>query len=267
MFIDTHCHINMMVKKEFDAPLTQKNVDLASSVVQDAHHKHVMKIINIGTSVPESKNCILLANTFPSVYATVALHPNDCTTRWMEDFNILRKMVAQKEKNQIVAIGECGLDYHYHDHDKQRQHYAFHAHIELALEHQLPVVIHTRDAIEETLKILEQYTPDIRGVVHCFSEDLAIAREIIAWGLYIGIGGAVTYPKNEILQTVAREIPLQKILLETDAPFLPPQQYRGKQNHPKYIPLIGDFIAQLRRISSEEIAQVTTCQAEQLFKI
>lgn len=266
-FVDTHCHINMMVKKDFDRLLTHAELQKAFFIAQEAYEKGVKTIINVGTSIPESLNCISLAHAIDFCRAAVGIHPNDATPAWQDDFKELQKMAANKEQNKIIAIGECGLDFHYPGYEKQRQYDVFKAQIELALTHELALIVHTRDAGQETLQVLEEYKKEIKAVIHCFSEQLDFAQTVIDWGMVIGIGGTITYPKNEYLRTIVQTVGLEKIVLETDAPFLPPQELRGKQNTPANIPLIAQAIAQIRSTTLEEVASATTTAAKDLFKI
>lgn len=265
--VDTHCHLNIMVKKEFDRLLTNAEIAQASFIARQAYQAGVTTIVNVGTSVPESINCVRLARTIDYCWAAIGIHPNDATPAWSADLTELKKLVAEKEKNKIVAIGECGLDYHYPGYDKQRQFDVFRAQIELALEHDLALIVHTRDAIDETLVILEEYKGQLGAVIHCFSEGLDIANTVTAWGFVIGIGGTITYPKNEYLRTVVTTVALDKIVLETDAPFLPPQTLRGTQNSPVNIPVIAQAIADLQGITAEAVARETTAATQRLFKI
>lgn len=265
MLIDTHCHINMMVKNTFDTPLQESHIPQAEIIINDAQTHDVSLIINVGTRSIENGNCVLLAQTFDSVYATVGIHPNDSDT-WQEDFELLKKWVLKKKENKIVGIGECGMDMHYPGYDFTRQSDAFKAQIELALENNLALVVHSRDAYDETLRILEKYKNNItRATMHCFSYDQAFATTVTDWGFVLGIGGTITYPKNEELRSIIKNTALKNIVLETDAPFLPPQVIRGKQNHPKEIRTIAEFIANLRNEPLETIAQQTTKNALQLF--
>lgn len=268
MLIDTHCHLDAMVKDTVNIPLEKNNLKQAQHIVEEAEHNNVTTIINVGTNLIESRNSVLLAQNIENVFATVGIHPNDCTDQWKEDFKQIVALVKNKEKNKIVGIGECGIDRHYPGYNLQRQYDAFKAQIELALEANLALVVHSRDAYDETLHILELYKNDIRrGVMHCFSYDLAFAEQIIPWKLVLGIGGTITYPKNTILRQVVTTVSLDAIVLETDAPFLPPQIIRGKQNHPKYIKTIAEFIAELRSTTFETIAQQTTNTAQLLFHL
>jgi TatD DNase family protein len=267
MLIDTHCHINMMVKSTFDTPLEPFDLPQAEIIVEQARKNNVTTIINVGTRKIENQNCILLAQTFDSVFATVGIHPNDSDT-WQEDFELLKKWTASKEKNKIVGIGECGIDMHYPDYDLNRQRDAFKAQIELALEHDLALVVHSRDAYDETLRILEEYKNNItRATMHCFSYDQAFAQMVTEWNFVLGIGGPITYPKNEGLRNIVKNTALKNIVLETDAPFLPPQAIRGKQNHPREIMAIAEYIAQLRGETFQMIADETTKNALHLFDL
>lgn len=266
--IDTHCHINMMVKKTFDSPLTQENLNEARAIVQQADEHNVKVIINVGTSLVESRNCVVLAQENSAVFAAIGIHPNDLTSTWSADLKELATLLINKQGNKIVAIGECGLDRHYPDYNIQRQKDAFKAQIELALEHNLGLIVHTRDAYDETLRSLEEFKGQItRGVIHCFSEDQAFADTVIAWNFAIGLGGTLTYPKNNALRDIAKTVPLDSIILETDAPFLPVQNMRGKQNHPLYIEVIAQYLAELRAESVEEVASATSATALRIFGI
>lgn len=266
MLIDTHCHINMMVKKGFDEPLSKDELNDAQSIIHDAQQLDVTTIINVGTSLVESHNCIALAKRYDAVHAVIGIHPNDLTVHWFDDFKILQSLMKEKELNKIVGIGETGLDRHYPDYNLQRQKDAFKAHIELALEHNVGLVVHTRDAGEETLRCLEEYKGHItRGIIHCFSEDQTFADTVIEWNFALGIGGTITYPKNSALRDIVVNTSLEHIVLETDAPFLPPQIIRGKQNAPLYIRSIAEYIAKLKETSFDEVAQATTQNAQRIF--
>lgn len=267
MFIDTHCHLNMMVKKTFDVQLREDDISCIARIVDEAASAGVSKIVNVGTSQTETYNAIAIAQRFSSVFATAGIHPCDCRADWRKDFAAIIQLAFDKEKNRIVAIGETGLDFYHKPFDKQRQIDAFKAHIELSLKTDLPLVIHVRHAADETLRVLEEYCTEIKGVQHCFMQDLDFARQLLAWGLFIGLDAPIGYPKNEQLRCVIAQVPLERIVLETDSPFLPPQQYRGKQNSPKYIPLIAQELADIKDVSLAEIERLTTCNAQNLFNI
>lgn len=267
MLIDTHCHINIMVKTSFDTPLTITDMTLAQKIIDEAAENGVTQILNVGTSFIESLNCIELAKRFEGVFAAIGIHPNDLTETWKEDLLTLKNLL-NKDEFKIVAIGECGIDKHYPDYNLSRQQDAFKTQIELALEHHLALVVHTRDAPEETIRCLEEYKHQgLRGTIHCFSENLGFAQEACSMGFVLGIGGTITYPKNNTLREVVSSLGIEHIILETDAPFLPPQIIRGKQNHPLYIKAIAQYIAQLLGTSFESVAETTTMNAKRIFRL
>jgi TatD DNase family protein len=264
----------MMVKKEFDALLTSSQVALASAIIEQAHSNDVRLIINVGTNIIESKNCVELAKNYSNCFATIGIHPNDCTPTWHNDLKEMRSLWFNTKKSnnlkdyKIVGIGECGIDRHYPGYNLQRQKDAFKAQIELALEFGLALSVHSRDAADETLYSLDEFRKEkLRGVIHCFSENQSFADEAIALGMVLGIGGTITYPKNEIVRTVAKTVPLEKIILETDAPFLPPQNIRGKQNNPAQILTIAQYLADVRNTPFDEIAITTSQVACTLFGV
>ena len=267
-FVDTHCHMNLLIKKDFDTALTTQEIDQAKPIITEAYQAGVKQIINVGTNLIESKNCIALAQQYENLYAIVGIHPTDLQEDWREEFESIKKLITEKEKNKIVAIGEVGIDLYRPGYHLERQCDGFRQQIEYALSCDLPVVIHTRAAPEETLAILQDYkNTSLKGVIHCFPYDQSFADEVIKLNFYLGIGGVVTYPKNISLQKLIQQISLNHIVLETDAPFLPPQTIRGKQNRPSQILTIAQFIADLRKEPLATIAMMTTCNAQKLFKI
>ncbi len=268
MLIDTHCHLNMMIKSDFDVLLSPAQVSNAKTIIDQAAVDGVSTIINVGTSLVESRNCVMLAQEFESVYATVGIHPNDATDDWRTELQELEVLLKQKEQNKIVGIGEAGIDKHYPDYNLQRQVDAFRAQIELALTYDVGLVVHSRDAYDETLRALEEYVRhEPRAVMHCFSYDQNFADQIISWKFKLGIGGTITYPKNNELRSVVKAVNLSDMVLETDAPFLPVQAMRGKQNAPKYIKTIAEYVAELRQQPFEDVAQETTAAAKKLFSL
>ncbi len=271
MFIDTHCHINMMIKKSFDILINNKELLEAEPIIKKATDAGVGALINVGTSLIESANCVALTH-YQNCYAAVGIHPNDATNAWQADFKEIKKRWLTDQQNilthRIVAVGEVGLDYHYPDYNSQRQHDLFKASIELALEQDLALIVHTRDAGDATLRVLEEYKNEtLRGVIHCFSEDRYFADQVIAQGFVLGIGGTLTYPKNNDLRDIFSKISLESIILETDAPFLPPQSLRGTQNHPANIPLIAQFLATLRGESLEKLGTTIRLTTQRVFRI
>lgn len=257
-----------MTGKEESNQLSDTDFIKIEHICHQANTNNVWKIINIGSSLQDSLDSIAIAKRIKCVWAVVGMHPYDCASDWKEKFTQIKNLLPQKTEAKIVGIGESGLDFFRKPYDIQIQATAFKSHIELALEHNLPLVVHVRDAGDEALKILQEYIKDgLRGVIHCFSQDVDFATQILEWGFYIGIDGHITYPKNNALREIIKNAPLDRLLLETDAPYLPPQQFRGKQNTPAYIPLIAQFIANLREIQIEELEAATTANAAYLFKI
>ncbi len=266
MFIDTHCHLNIMVKDSFDSLLTSQEFTHAEPLIADAVSAGVKKLLCVGTSIIESMNCIKLAVGYDPVFATVGIHPNDLAMSWQEDLRQIALLAKESQKHKIVAIGECGLDKHYPGYNIAQQKDAFRAQIELALEYDLALVVHTRDAGDETLECLAEYKNNCpKGTIHCFSEDLAFAQGAIQLGFVLGIGGTITYPKNSKLREVVSKLGIEHIILETDAPFLPPQPIRGKKNSPTQIPVIAQAVADLLGCSREEVGERTTKTAESTF--
>ncbi len=257
-----------MVKDSFDTPLSNSEIALAKNIVEHAAAQNVGIVINVGTSIIESKNCITLAQHFATNFAVIGIHPNDISNDYKADLKTIDIWAQDKEQLKIVGIGECGLDFHYPDYDTQLQKDVFRAQIELALKHNLALVVHTRDARDETLRVIEEYHEEIEhGIIHCFSEDLTFAKQVIDWGFCIGLGGTITYPKNHHLREVATTVPLSSIVLETDAPFLPPQSLRGKKNTPANVAIIAQYLAGLRNTSLQEIAHQTSKNASEIFKL
>ena len=267
MLIDTHCHMPMIIDDNINKVFTHDDYEKSSQIIAEASLVDVKKLITIGsTSYNDSINCSSLSQRFDHVFAAIGLFPHDCTSNWAHDLKELVPLIKNNDK--IVAIGECGLDFHYPDYLPERQKDSFRAQIELALAYDRAIIIHTRQAPDETLKIIDEYKNHLpRGVFHCFSEDLNFAQYITSLGFYIGIPGTITYPKNDRLREIVRTLGLKHVVLETDSPFLPPQHMRGKKNHPREVATIAQYIAQLLRIDLKEVARLTTANANQLFRL
>lgn len=266
MIIDTHCHLDYMVCDAQLNPSSIASLDYVRAIMHDCAHNFVTTCITVGTTAETSAYGVFYAEKIPSVFCSVGIHPSD-SAHWQTEISTIKKLLKETRPGIIVAIGEIGLDFYHPGFNKQRQHDALRAQIEVAIEYKLPVILHSRNAIDETLAVMDEYRQDthFRGVQHCFSETPEVAREIVARNFYIGIGGAVTYPKNTVLRQVVQEIPLERLLLETDAPFLPPQVIRGKKNHPLHTATVGRFIANLLDVDFEELAKKTTGNAKNIF--
>lgn len=278
MFIDTHAHLNILVDKEIDELLQSHHLDLIKPYVERAHTAGVTKLINVGTSLNESRNCVAIARANKNVFATLGIHPCDVNKdAWRNDVEEFKKLLEHKDENKIVAIGEIGLDYYHKPFDADLQRDAFVAQIELALEHDLPLSIHVRDVIDgahqgdlsaaatDLLKVLEPYRNNVRAVIHCFQQQRAFADMVLSWGFFLGIDAPITYPKNQWFRDMLKDLPLDRLVLETDTPFLPPQEFRGKKNVPAYLPLFAQLLADIKEISLQELASITTSNTHRLF--
>lgn len=237
-------------------------------VISRAKEAGVFKIINVGVDLERSKKSIELAKKFKgTVFATVGLHPHEALEVKRNELREIRELA---ESPGVIAIGECGLDFYRvnSEDEKERQIQLFRSQIDLANELELPLVIHSREAEKETLEILREYKGKAKGgVVHCFTGSLDFARELIGLGYYIGFTGIITFDKTGELEKVIKEVPLDKVLVETDAPFLAPIPYRGKTNEPAYVVEVASKIARLKGVEFNEVAKQTTANAENLFRI
>jgi TatD DNase family protein len=252
--VDTHCHLDM----------NAYHADIGE-ILQNAFQQNVRIVISIGIDVNSSIQAVELARRHPMVSATVGIHPHDVDNITDRTFLILADLV-EKNKEHIVGYGEIGLDYakRYSTPENQRKH--FRNQLTLADELGLPVIIHDRDAHEDILMLLREAGPlKYGGVMHCFSGDYGFAGKILDLGLHISIPGTVTFNNADLLQEVARKVPLSSLLLETDGPFLAPHPYRGKRNEPLFLLYTAQAIAGLRNISIEELARQTTLNAVKLF--
>jgi TatD DNase family protein len=257
-FCDTHCHLTLDAYQE----------DL-EFVIEGARNHEVKKILVPGIDLESSRAAIKLANQFEFIYAAIGVHPHDAQY-WKHHWcNELKEMASNPK---VVAIGEIGLDFYRNYSPPAIQKYVFQVQLEIALELKLPVILHERNSADEMwpmiLNATEQFTPnfqDVWGVLHSFSGTLAYAQKAICHGLLIGISGPVTYTKAVEKQQMTMELPLDRILLETDGPYLPPHPFRGKRNLPQYIPIIAEKIAQLKQCPIEQVRDVTTSNANSLF--
>ncbi|GAB6191486.1 TatD family hydrolase [Desulfocastanea catecholica] len=254
-FIDTHCHLDMAAYGH----------DL-EKVLQVALTSHIHRIITIGIDLPSSREAVVIARKYPQVSATIGVHPHDVDTLQTSDYTELERLYLDHAR-YIVGFGEIGLDYvkQYSDPAHQRTH--FKRQLDLAHALKLPVIVHNREANDDTIKILQEAKPlDYGGIMHCFSGDTAFAHKVLDLGMLISIPGVVTFKNAVVLHEVARDIPLESMVLETDGPFLAPHPYRGKRNEPAYLLYTAKKIAELRKIDIEQLARQTTANAENLFK-
>jgi len=221
-------------------------------------------ILNVCADWDSVTEVVEMVQNYPFMYAAVGLHPDEVGDLDDERFEFLK---SQCQKEKVVAVGEIGLDYYWDNesHDVQKQWFV--RQLELARELSLPVIIHSRDAAEDTLKIMKEHAQGLQGVIHCFSYSKELAEEYVKMGFHIGIGGVVTFKNGKKLKEVAEVVPLERILLETDCPYLAPEPYRGKRNSSLYIPHIAQAIADIKAISYEEVVVQTERNAKMLFDI
>ena len=252
MLIDTHCHLDFGA---FDPDRDQ--------VIRRALDAEINYFINIGATLESSTASCVLANKYPEVYATVGLHPHDADTFNLSAEKKLRQLASGKK---VVAIGETGLDYYRNLSGKENQRQAFLRQIALAKDLNLPVVVHCRQADEETLQILKDALP-LRAVVHCFSGDESFLKECLDCGFFISYTCNITYKKASILREMVNLTPLDRLMLETDAPYLSPEGFRGKRNEPAQIKLLANEVSRIKGISFQKIADQTTKNAKDFFKL
>ncbi|NPA51371.1 MAG: TatD family hydrolase [Aquificae bacterium] len=248
--IDTHCHLDMLKKEE----------DLKESV------EKLDYIITIGCDKEEIPKALKLADTYKNVYVSIGFHPYDVNDVTETDINWLKNLALTHKK--VVAIGETGLDYYRDITPKDRQIDFFEKQIQLAKELDLPLVVHSRDANRDTEMILKKFAPySSRGIIHCFGGDMEMMENCVDMGFYISFAGNVTYPKAENLRNVLKRVPLDRLLLETDSPFLSPQVVRGRPNKPSNIFYILEYVANLLNIDKETLEKVIQSNAKKVFKL
>ena len=250
MFIDVHCHLDSNYYNDID------------KVINNAKKNNVNKLIYNGCNKKSNKEIIKLINKYDSVYGAVGYHPTELDDVNEKDYELLESLLSNKK---IVAIGEIGLDYHYPDTNKEKQKYAFRRQLELAEKHNIPVIVHSRDAIQDTFDIMSEY--NIKGVIHCFSGSVEMAKEFIKKGFLISVGGIITFKNAKNIIEVIKNIDLKYIVLETDAPFLTPEPYRGKKNDSSFIYLVAEKIALIKGISCSDVAHITNDVASELFDL
>ena len=254
MFIDSHCHLDRLKLDDYDG-----NLDLA---IEAARKAGVSRMLCIGVNLDNASEMVALAERYPDVLASVGVHPLDCKEE-VPDLDLLKSL---SENPRVVAIGETGLDYYYSKETVAIQQQSFINHLRLAKECQLPVVIHTRDAREDTLQIMKEHGCEIHtGVLHCFTESEEMARAALDMGYYISISGIVTFGNASALRDVVRHIPMDRLLLETDSPYLAPVPHRGKSNEPRFVVDVARFVAGLKGVSVVEMAQQTEENFYRLF--
>ena len=253
--IDSHCHINDKAFENFE-----------EEYIKEANTSGVSSFLVVGCDLEMSKKAVEIADRFDCCYAAVGIHPSDCKNAGDNDLKIIENMLSN---NKVIAIGEIGLDYYWDKEEniKEQQKEYFIKQINLANKYNLPISIHCRDAYEDCLNILKQHPVKRAGIMHCYGGSKEMMKEFIKLGFYIGIGGTVTFKNAVKIKEVAKEVPSDKYLLETDAPYLAPTPHRGEQNHSKYLRLVRDQIAELRNVSSETVELETNQNFKILFNL
>jgi TatD DNase family protein len=253
MFIDSHAH--------YDDDWFNEDRDV---LIDTLHKNGVDKIVNIGSSVASSKTSLALAEKYDFIWAAVGVHPEDCVGMTERDLDKIKNLCAHKK---VVAIGEIGLDYHYADvSPKENQQKWFEKQLDLAHSLDLPIVVHAREATQDTFDMIKESNVR-KGVIHAFSGSAEIALEYIKMGFYIGVGGVVTFKNGKSLVRTVENIPLESIVIETDCPYLAPVPNRGKRNDSSNLLYTAQKIAELKNITLEEVARVTSINAEKLYDI
>lgn len=254
MIFDTHAHYD-------DEAFDEDREALLTSMKQQG----VEHIVNVGASIASTKKTLELVRQYPFLYGAVGVHPSETAELTEADMDFLKKAAAGE---RIVAIGEIGLDYHWEEPERILQKKWFQRQLALAAEVNLPVIIHSRDAAEDTLQILKEWEPDkTGGVIHCFSYTKEMAREYLNMDYYFGIGGVLTFKNARKLIEAVEMIPMEKILLETDCPYLAPEPFRGRRNQSSYIAYVAEKLGKLKGISREEVLFITAQNARRFYGI
>ena len=254
MIFDTHAHYD-------DDAFDEDRDELLSCMAASG----VDYIVNVGASIESTKRTLELIEKYPFIYGAIGVHPSESEQLTEADMLWLKKGA---DNRKVVAIGEIGLDYYWPEPDREIQKKWFARQLELASEVQLPVIIHSRDAAADTLKMLKSWDKDkTAGVIHCYSYAREQAAEYLAMGYYIGIGGVLTFKNAKKLVEAVQIIPMERILLETDCPYLAPDPYRGKRNNSAYIDYVAGKLAEIKDISKEEVIAITSDNAKSFYKI
>lgn len=253
MLIDSHAHLD---DEKFD--LDRKYL------IENLEKNGIELVVNVGADMESSRKSVDLANLYDNIYAVVGVHPH--AAKEMTDKS-LREIEDLAKNKKVVAIGEIGLDYYYDNSPRDIQRKCFKEQIYLAKRLDMPIVVHTREADEDTLEILKEEREGLRGVIHCFSSDRAQLEEYLKLGFFIALGGPVTFKKTDELKEVGKIIPIEKLLVETDAPYLAPHPYRGKRNEPMFVKQTANLIAELKGMTIEDLTLQTNKNTKEIFNI
>lgn len=254
MIFDTHAHYD---DEAFDADREELLAGLPAAGIGTA--------VNIASSVKSIDDCLQLAHRFPHIYCALGIHPEHCADLTDALLNEIRDKLSD---DKALAVGEIGLDYYWPQPDRELQRYWFARQIQLAREADLPVVVHSREAAADTMRIMkENLAEKVGGVVHCYSYSAELAKEFVKMGFYIGIGGVVTFKNAKKIVEVVNAIPLEHIVLETDCPYLAPVPYRGKRNSSMYLPYVVSRIAEIKGVTEEEVINTTEINARNMYRL
>jgi TatD DNase family protein len=255
LLVDSHAHLD-------SKPFTHN----VSAVLERASNNGIGYILTVGCDLESSRASVDLALRYPNVYASVGIHPHDASTVDNATIDELARMVESVDK--VVAIGETGLDFYRDRSPREQQEASFRRHIQLAKDTGKPLIIHDREAHDDVIRIMqEENASEAGGVLHCFSGDLAMARQCVEMGFYISFAGPLTYPKNDALRSIAQALPIDVMLVETDCPYLSPQQWRGKVCEPAYVRATAEKLAEVKGLTLEDVARITSLNAWRLFGI
>lgn len=254
MLVDSHCHLDRLKLEKYDNKL--------STAIDAALSRGIQQLLCVGISVNNREAVVKIAEQFPQVVSSVGVHPCDVK----EGVATEEDLVEWSKHPKVVALGESGLDYYYSEDDKALQHESFAIHLRAAAQANLPVIVHTRDARADTLQLIKEHGQESSaGVLHCFTENWEMAKAAIDMNYMISLSGIVTFKNAHELKEVAKKIPLDRLLVETDSPYLAPVPYRGKPNEPQYVREVAEYLAELRGISFEALAEATTDNFYRLF--
>ena len=267
VLIDTHCHIHEALDhfdRESETRIRWQRADnlTPEAMIRAAADAEVKYLLCVGTSLADSALAVDFVQAHPGTLASIGIHPHEAQVHNCE--HVLKRLRLLAGKPKVAAVGECGLDYYYNHSPKAIQEKLLRLQIELALEHNLPLVFHVREAFPDFWRIFDEYR-SIRGVIHSFSADRTILDQILTRDLYIGLNGIMTFTKDPGQLDAARAVPLDRLVLETDAPFLTPAPYRGTICEPKHVRVTAEFLAKLRGESLNVLAESTTKNANKLF--
>lgn len=252
MYFDTHAHVD-------DARYDEDRAEM----LEKCREKGVSLIMNIGAHLPSSRAAVALSEQYEDIYATVGFHPCDTYDLTEEHYAQLEELAGH---GKVKAIGEIGLDYHYEDTDKEKQHIAFRRQMALAEKLGLPVVIHSREATQDTLAVLREY-PNVKGVVHSYSGSVETAKILLGMGYYLSFNGIVTFKNAHKAREVLAILPHDRVLIETDCPYLAPDPHRGERNDPSLVPFVAAKVAEIWGITQEEVARITLENGKRFYGI